>query len=786
MTGKYLSQPIKRLEDKYLLTGNAKFIDDIELPGMLHAAFLRSDYAHARILKIDVSEARKRPGVVAIYTADDFGDFWKPGPLQVPPPTAIPDSQFNARTLVPIAKGKIRFSGEPLAVVIAESRYIAEDAFDDIIVDVEPLPAVVDLEKAWEDNSVLVHEDLPSNMAALVTQQVGDYEEAKKNADFVISKRMLVEHVAAAAMENRGFIANWDERNQEMSIWATTQSPLTIRGSIARALELAESQVHVVTPFIGGGFGPKVMSSQADDVLLPWISKKLKRPIKWIEDRRENFLATTSERDQVHHCEIAFKKDGTILGLKDVFYHNTGAYDSYGMTVPLNTQTHTVSNYRIPNYYTQIRMVFTNTMVVTPVRGAGRSEGVFVMERMMDFAARKLGMDPAELRLKNLLNAKDMPYKTGVIGQDFVSNVLDSGDYLANMKQCLEMVDYEKFRKEIQPKARQEGKRLGIGVVAFTEGTAVGPYEGCRVTVSTNGKVTMATGYSTQGQGHFTVFAQIVAEQLNVRVEDVKVITGDTGQFSWGAGTFASRGATLVSTAAHLAAQKVRAKIFTTASKAFDGVPEDQIELCEGYVCVKGNPEKKISLGELAAKANPMRGVVEPGVEPGLEATAYYGPPHGATGSGACAVILDIDPETCKPKIDRFVIVHDCGTVINPLLLEGQIQGGVSMGIGNAFYEKMVYDENGQMLTASFMDYLMPQATDMPAKIEMGHGHEKSPLNPLGIKGVGEAGALPPGPAFAQAFEDAFNDIPLEILESNLNPSVVFGYVENARKSKKG
>ncbi len=780
MNGKYFGKPEKRLEDKFLLTGNAKFIDDIELPGMLHAAFYRSDYAHAIIKSIDVSAAREHPGVVAVYTAEDFGDYWKPGPLQVPPPTAIKGAEFSARTMVPIAKDKIRFSGEPLAVVIAESRYIAEDAFDDIIVDVEPLPAVCDLEKAWEDDSVRVHDDLPNNRAALVKQEAGNYEEARKQADVVVSKRMLVEHVAAAAMENRGMVVDWDERNQELTAWVTTQSPLTIRGSIARLLGLAESQVRVINPFIGGGFGPKVMSSQADDVLLPWISKQLKRPIKWIEDRRENFLATTSERDQIHHCEIALKKDGTILGFKDVFYHNTGAYDSYGMTVPLNTQTHTVSNYRVPNFYTEIRMVFTNQMVVTPVRGAGRSEGVFAMERMMDFAARKLDMDPVELRMKNLLKLEEFPVQTGIIGQDFVPGVLDSGDYLGNMKKCLEMLDYEKFRKEIQPKARAEGKRLGIGVVAFTEGTAVGPYEGCRITVSTNGKVTLVTSYSTQGQGHFTVFAQIVADALNVKLDDVKVSTGDTGHFNWGAGTFASRGATLVGTATYLAAQKVRAKVFATASKAL-GVPEEEVDLCEGSVCVKGKPEVSISLGELAAKANPMRGAVEPGVEPGLEATAYYAPPHGATGSGACAVVLDIDPDTMKPKIERFIIVHDCGAVINPLLLEGQIQGGVSMGIGNAFYEKLAYDENGQLMTASFMDYLMPQATDMPDKMEMGHLHTKSPLNPLGIKGVGEAGALPPGPAFAQAFEDAFSEYPLEILESNLNPSIIYEYLKKAK-----
>lgn len=780
MTGKYFGQPVKRLEDKFLLTGKSKFIDDLVLPGMLHAAFLRSDYAHAKILSIDVTEARKHPGVVAVYTAEDFGDYWHVGPLQVPPPTAIKGSQFNARPLPPIGKGKVRFSGEPIAIVIAESRYIAEDALEDIVFEAEPLPVVCNLEKAWEDNSILVHDDLPSNMAALVKQESGNYEEAKKKADVVVSRRMLIEHNAGAAMENRGFVADWDERNQELTIWSTTQAPLPLRGSIARNLNLVENQVRVRTPFIGGGFGPKVMSSQADDVLLPWISMKLNRPVKWIEDRRENFLCTTSERDQVHYCEIALKEDGTILGFKDVFYHNTGAYNPYGMTVPLNTQTHTVSNYRVPNFYTEIRMVFTNQMVVTPVRGAGRSEGIHAMERMLDFAAKELKMDPIELRRKNLLKPEEFPLKTGIIGQDFVEGVLDSGDYLGNLENCLKIVDYERFRSEIQPQAKKEGRRLGIGVVAFTEGTSVGPYEGAKITVGTNGKVSLATGISTQGQGHFTVYAQIVAEYLKVKVEDVKVITGDTGHFQWGAGTFASRGATLVGTATYLACQKILEKIYATAAKAF-GVPADQVELCEGSVCVKGKPEQSILLGDLASRANPMRGAVEPGVEPGLEATAYYAPPHGATGAGACAVILDIDPETYKPKIDRFVIVHDCGTVINPLLLEGQIQGGVSMGIGNAFYEHIVYDENGQLLTASFMDYLIPQATDMPNKIEMGHGHTKSPLNPLGLKGVGEAGTLPVPPAFAQAIEDAFSEYPVEILESNLNPSLVYKYVEAAK-----
>ncbi len=781
MAGKYFGQPITRLEDAQLLTGSAQFIDDIELPGMLHAAFLRSDYAHARIKKIDISAAKNRPGVVAVYTAEDFGDYWMPGPLQVPPPSAIKGSIFQAKGLPPIAKGKVRFSGEPLAVVIAESRYIAEDAFDDIIVDLEPLPVVSDLEKALEPGAPLVHDDLESNLAADVIQERGNYAEAAAKADLVIKRRLLVEHNAGAAMENRGLVVQWDPRAEEMTVWATSQAPIPLRNNIAPRLGLFENQVRVITPFIGGGFGPKIMTSQADDVLLPWIAMKLNRPIKWIEDRRENFLATTSERDQIHYAEIAINRDGTILGVKDVFYHNTGAYDPYGMTVPLNTQTHTVSNYKVPSFFTEIKMVFTNQMVVTPVRGAGRSEGVYVMERLMDFAARELNMDPAEIRRRNLLEPGDFPVRTGIIGQDFVEGVLDCGDYKGNLEKCMEMVQYDKFRKEIQPKLRKEGKHVGIGIVTFTEGTAVGPYEGCRITIGTTGKVNLATAISTQGQGHFTAFAQIAAEQLGVKLEDVNVITGDSGHFHWGAGTFASRGAAVAGTAVYNAAVKIREKIFKTASKAL-GVPEDQLEVNDGVVTVKGDAKKRISLGDLAKHANPMRGTIEPGVEPGLEATGYYGPPYGATGAGAVAMIIEMDAETMQLKIKQFVFVHDCGTPINPLIVEGQAHGGISMGIGNSYFEKMAYDENGQLLSASFMDYLMPQATDMPEKLELGHLVTTTPLNPLGIKGVGEAGAIPTPAAFAQAIEDALSSYNIEILETNLSPSRVFEAVKKTKK----
>ena len=781
MSGKVFGQSVLRNEDPYLLTGKAEFIDDIQLPGMLHAAFLRSDYAHARIKSIDVSQARKRPGVVAVYTAEDFGDYWKPGPLQVPPPTAIKGSVFHARTLVPIAKDKVRFSGEPLALIIAESRYIAEDAFDDIVVDLEPLDAAIDLEKALQPGAPLVHEDLESNLAAHVFQERGNYAEAAAKADHVIKRRIMIDRGAGAAMENRGILIDWNDRTREMTIWASTQAPIPLRNSIAARLGLFESQVRVITPFIGGGFGPKIMTSQADDVLLPIAAMWLNRPIKWIEDRRENFLATTSERDQLHYSEIALTKEGKILGVKDMFYHNTGAYDPYGMTVPLNTQTHTVSNYNVPNFQTEINMVFTNTMVVTPVRGAGRPYGVYVMERLLDYAACELGIDPVEIRRRNLIQSDQYPLPTGIIGQDFVEGVLDSGDYPEELRKALDLIEYDKFVKVDQLRYRAEGKHKGIGVVCFTEGTSVGPYEGARITVGSNGKVNVSTGISTQGQGHFTVYAQIVAEQLGVEVTDVNVITGDTGHFHWGAGTFASRGTGVAGSAIHLAAVKIKEKAIKLGSKLL-GVPEDDVELCDGRVCVASDHSRFISLGDMAMRANPMRGTFEKGAEPGLEAVAYFGPPYGSTGAGAMAMIVDVDPGSMDVQIEKLAIVHDCGTLVNPMLVEGQVLGGLHMGIGNAFYEQLKYDENGQLLSASFMDYLVPQATDMPDKIVMGHVEKPSPLNELGMKGVGEAGAIPTPACFAQAVENALADCNLQITETPLSPSRLYELVAAARK----
>ncbi len=782
MTHKYIGKRIKRIEDPRLLTGQALFVDDVEIPGMLHAAFLRSDYAHAYLRSIDAADARRRPGVVAVFTAEDMGDDWAPGPPLVSPPPTIENVLFNSRTQVPLAKDKVRHAGEPIAVVIAESRYIAEDAVEDIFVDLEPLEVVADLEKALEPDSALVHDDLDGNLAAHLVQVKGDYAAIRDRADLVVKRRIVVDRGAAAAMENRGVVANWDAKSQHLTVWDTTQAPIPIRNGLAARLNLSEHQVRVIAPFIGGGFGPKMMMFYPEELLIPWLSIKMGKPVKWIEDRRENFYATTQEREQVHDSEMALTRDGRILGVSDVFLHDTGAYDPYGLTTPLNTQSHVMGGYDIPNYFGEIKVVFTNKTISTPVRGAGRPQGIYVVERLLDVAAKELGIDPVEIRLRNFIPPEAFPYEQNIIDQAFAPLIFVSGNYRPVLEKAASMIGYREFLEQEQPRLRAEGRHVGIGIIPFVETTGVGPYEGARVTVEASGKVNVATGVGTQGQGHFTSFAQVVAEQLGVDVADVNIVTGDTSEFHWGTGTFASRGAVVAGNAINASALTVRKKILKLASEVLQA-PEEELELENGKVQVADLPRLSISLGELAVLANPLRGAVEPGTEPGLEATAYFGPKYGATAFGVHAMILEVDPETMMVEITRYVVVEDCGTVLNPLILEGQIHGGVSMGIGNAFYEKLVYDENGQLLNASLADYLIPTATEVP-RIEVGHEATPSPLNPMGSKGAGEAGAIPVPALFAQALENALSEYNLEILETPLSPNRLYELLHSKEREQ--
>src|SRR5215213_8929478 len=553
-----------------------------------------------------------------------FGEYWKPGPLLVSPPP-VENIVFNEKTQVPLAKDKVKFVGEPLVMVLAESRYIAEDALADIQIDYEPLEAVVDMEKALEGDSPIIHNEIGSNVAAHVVQTKGDYESAKNNAALIIKRCFSYEHGCAAAIENRGIVAEWDRRAGRLTIWDTTQAPVVIRNGLAGMLGLSERNVRVIAPFIGGGFGPKIMMFYQEEVLVPWVAMKLNRPVKWIEDRAENFVATTHERGQIHDAEIAFDKDGHILGVHDVFLHDTGAYAPYGLTVALNAQCTLLGPYDIKNYYSEFTAVFTNKTIVTPYRGAGRQHGVFVIERMLDLAAKELKIDRAEIRRRNFIPPDKFPYNNELIYQDFVPLVYDSGNYEPLLDQALEKIGYANFVNKIQPKLRAEGKYVGIGIVAYVEGTGIGPYEGAKVQVMGSGRVSVVTGVGTQGQGHFTSFAQIVAEQLGVDVNKIDVVTGDTDQFYWGAGTFASRGAVVAGNAVNEAAKDVRAKVLRLAAEHFEA-DEADLELVDGQVRVRGVPQRTIKLGELAAKANPLRGAVKPGSTPGLEATNYFGP----------------------------------------------------------------------------------------------------------------------------------------------------------------
>jgi len=685
---------------------------------------------------------------------------------------------FHQRCQVPLAKGKVRHVGEPVAVIVADSRYLAEDAAERVFVDWEPLPAVVGLEAALEAGAALVHDDLESNLAAFVPQKKGDYEAARGAADVVIARRYDYDRGAAAAIENRAVVAEWDARADRLTVWDTTQAPIPIRNGLAAMLGLSEHQVRLVAPFIGGGFGPKIMMFYPEEVLVPWLAKRLDRPIKWAEDRAENFFATTQERGQIHDAEMALAKDGRILGIRDRFLHDTGAYDPYGLTVPLNSQCTLLGPYKVPAYDSELRAVFTNKPIVTPYRGAGRQHGVFVVERLLDAAAAGLGIDKNEIRRRNFLRPEEFPVDNVIIYQDFAPLYYDSGNYAALIDETERRMDWQRLVSEELPRLRAEGRAVGAGLVCYVEGTGIGPFEGARVQVQTSGKVTVVTGVGTQGQGHFTVLAQIAAEQLGVEVVDVEVVTGDSDQFHWGTGTFASRGAVVAGNAVNNAAKDVRGKALAHAAKHL-GVDEAELELAGGTARLKADPGRAVGLGELARLANPMRGAVEPGAEPGLESTRYFGPQRGATASGSHACIVEVDRETFAVKVRKYVVVHDCGRVLNPLLVDGQVHGGVAQGLGNAFYEQLVWDENGQLLNASFMDFLLPTAPDVP-RVEVGHVETRSPLNELGTKGAGEAGAIPTAALFAQAVEDALRVPGLEIREMPLKPSRLWELVREA------
>ena len=778
MTTRYFGERIKRSEDSRLLTGRGTYVDDIQPRGCLHAALLRSPHAHARIRSIDLSKAKTLPGVIAVYVNADL-----PQAIAEPLPKLIPHpSLIHHKTQYALAPDKVRYVGEPVAFVVAESRYIAEDAVDLIDVDYDPLPPVVDLEQAAQPGAPLVHDDIGTNICAHNTQRVGNVQEAFTKAPHVFAERFVIDRGTAAPMECRGVVAQWESRTPQLMVWDSTQAPIPIRNGLARLLGLPQANVRVVAPDVGGGFGPKIMMFYPEEVLVPYAAMRLDRPVKWIEDRRENFVAMNQERLQIHDAAIAVDRDGRILGVKTVFLYDSGAYIPYGLTVPIVAGTTLPGPYKIPNYHCEFKAVFTNKTIVSPYRGAGRPHGVFVMERLMDRVASELGIDRVEVRRRNLIQPDEFPYDVGLIYQDNAPLIYDSGNYPALLDRALQRIGYDRWPQE-RERYRREGRSVGLGIACYVEGSGIGPYEGCRVTVEPSGKVYAATSVGTQGQGHFTSFAQIIADALSVSIDDVVITTGDSGAFGWGTGTFASRAAVVAGNAVALAAQAVREKALKVAATKLEANVED-LALEDGKVFVRGVPSKSLALGEIAVAANPLRGTIPKEWEqPGLEASRYFAPPRGTFAAGVHGAILEVDVETGMIKILKYVVVHDCGKVINPLIVDGQIRGGVAQGIGGAFYEKLVYDESGQLLTQTFMDYLLPTAMEIP-EVEVDHIETPSPLNPLGVKGAGEAGVIPVPALFAQALDEALSDWGVRITEMPLSPNRLLELMKTSASSR--
>ena len=784
--------PVRRNEDPRLLRGMGCFVDDIDPPGVLHAAMLRSPYGHARIRAIDASAARAHTGVRAVFTAADLGDFNQPAPLVVPHPNLT-----HGRTQRPLADGKVRYIGEAVAMVVAEDRYTAEDAVALIDVDWEPLPAMVDFRLASEPGQPLVHDDVPTNIAARLEQVVGDPQSAFDAAARVFEEHLFIERSCGSPIETRGVVAVFDPLQESLTVWDATQAPLTIKNGLANMLGLPELRVDVIAPDVGGGFGTKIMLFFAEEVLVPWAAMQLRQPVKWTEDRREHFISANQERGQVHTARVAIDADGRILAVDSVFLHDTGAYTPYGMVVPIITATQLPGPYKVPNYRSLFSVVYTNTPCVSPYRGAGRPHACFVMERLIDRIARELGLEPNEVRRRNFVQPDDFPWDVGLTFQDGAPTKYDSGNYPAGLALAEEMIDLANFRAE-QATARAQGRYLGIGFAAYVEGTGIGPYEGAHVRIEPSGQVLAATGLTSQGQGHQTSFAQIVADQLGCDVRDVTVVTGDTRRLNWGAGTYASRALVTAGNAISLAARAVREKTLALAAELLEVSPGD-LDLAAGKVVVRGAPGRELTLGALATAANPIRyaygkeasqaalrlvrpregPVLRQGEEPGLEAHSFFAPERATWASGQHAAIVEIDPLTGNLRFVRYVVVHDCGVLINPTIVEGQIQGGVAQGIGGAFYERLHFDDSGQLINASFMDFLMPTAVEIP-ELEIAHIETPSPLNPLGVKGVGEAGTIPVAALVAEAVDDALAPLGIHITEMPLSPGRIRELIEGA------
>jgi len=730
---------IKRREDPRLITGAATYADDIRLYDMQHLAILRSFHAHARIRKIDVSKARQAPGVLAVLTGEDVRR------LSAPLPTFGGVEDLKVPEHFSLAIDKVHHVGQAVAAVVASDRYVARDALDLIEVEYDPLPAVSNPEKAIEDGSTLVHEGLGTNLAYHWEAGGGDIEEAFREAEVVVKQRMTNQRLIPMPMETRGVVAQYDRGAGSLTLWSSTQIPHTLRSQVAALMNLAENKVRVIAPEVGGGFGCK-LNVYAEEIIAAVAAMTVGKPVKWIEDRSENFLATTHGRDQVAYVEAAAKRSGAITGLRMRIIADLGAYHQlFTPLVPTLTGLMATGCYDIPNLKCEVLGVLTNKTPVDAYRGAGRPEAAYYVERIVDVLAAELGLDPVDVRRRNFIQPAAFPYTT------LSGAIYDSGDYELALNRALELLDYRQLREE-QARLRQEGRYLGIGFSTYVEICGLGPWESATVRVEGSGKVTVLTGASPHGQGQETTFAQLAADELGVPIDDVVVLHGDTAVVATGVGTFGSRATAVGGPAIMMCTAKIREKATRLAGHMLEALPDDVV-YAEGRMYIRGHPESALTLPEIAAAAYAGANL-PPNTEAGLEATSFFGPSNSTFPFGTHIAVIEIEAQTGEPKLLRYVAVDDCGTVINPLLVDGQIHGGIAQGIGQALYEEAVYDDSGQLLSGSLMDYAIPTANMLP-RYETDRTETPTPVNELGAKGVGEAGTIAAAGAVVNAAVDA-------------------------------
>ena len=772
-TQSYIGQPILRREDVRFVTGRGEYLDDIRMPGMLHAAILRSPHSHARVRGINTAAALALDGVVAVFTHEDMADLLKPIPMRVFP---LPGLENYLQT--PLSADTVRHAGEAVAVVVAESRYIAEDALDLVEVDYEALPPVTSIAAALED-SHLVHPANGTNLAGSAEINVGDVEGAFRDAEYVRHEQFSTNRHTANPMETRGLVASYDTSDGHMRVWGPTKVSHTNRAILARHLEIDEERIHFIEPDVGGGFGVRG-EFYAEDFLVPFASFRLGQPVKWVEDRVEHLSASNHSREVLCEVEIAANNDGTLLGLRTTVYGDMGAYvRTHGSVVPALTAVMMTGPYRVPNFQASVNCVMTNKMGAGTYRAPGFFEGTFIRERLLDMVAGDLGLDPAELRRRNLITASEMPYDAGPTRLDGRNTVYDSGDYASAFNRALEEIGYDVLASREGPD--EQGRYHGVGIASYVEPTGFGPFEGARVLVTPEGGVEVYLGITTMGQGHETVMAQICADSLSVPMQDVRIFHGSTDYIPASIGTFGSRASVMAGSAIHLSCQTLRARILSLAASYLDTQPE-ALDLRHGVVVAKDAPANagQLTLQQVAALAESQQRFDDP--DTALDATEYFRIEEWTYSYGSHAAHVAVDPETGKLEVLRYVVVEDVGRCINPLTMHGQSVGGAVQGIGGALLEELVYDGGGQLLSGTLMDYLLPTSTDVPNIEAVITEDAPSPLNPLGVKGAGEGAILATGAALGNAAAHALAPFGVHITSMPLSPGNIRRWIKEGQQ----